>query len=168
MGAGLSLRDVITNVGPRPAPCMVLYHMNTGFPLVDDTTELLLEATKTEPRDADAVPGIKEWAKMQAPVRGYKEQVFFHDVKADPAGYATVMVMNRGLGLGLRFRYLKSELPEFTEWKAMGEQEYVLGIEPGNCRPLTREGERVAGRMVELEPGQQVSMGFELEVVEGT
>ncbi len=166
-GAGLAVRDTITNIGPRPAPCLVLYHMNLGFPLIDDTTELLLSAEKTEPRDDDAKPGISEWAKMQAPVRGYKEQVFFHDLKTDAEGYATVTVMNRPLGLGLRLRYLKSELPEFTEWKQMGEQEYVLGMEPGNCRPLSREGERAAGRLVELEPGQEVSMGFELEVVEG-
>jgi len=165
--AGLALRDAITNIGPRPAPCMVLYHLNTGFPLVDDTTELVLAAAGTEPRDEEAAPGLDDWARMHAPVAGYREQVFFHTLRSDASGNATVAVINRALGLGLRLRYKPAELPQFTEWKMMGEQEYVLGVEPGNCRPLSREVEREAGRLVELTPGESVSMGFELEVMEG-
>ena len=67
----------------------------------------------------------------------------------------------------MRLRYKPAELPCFTEWKMLGEKEYVLGIEPGNCRPMGREAEREAGRLVELPVGGSVQMGFVLEVVEG-
>ncbi len=50
----------------------------------------------------------------------------------------------------------------------LGDREYVLGIEPGNCRPMGREVERTAGRLVELQVGDSAHTGFVLEVVEGT
>jgi hypothetical protein len=168
-GAGLSVRDTITNIGARPAPCMLLYHINTGFPLLDDGTELILSAAKTEPRDAEAAEGIEDWARMHAPVTGYREKVYFHTLRAEAGGQASVAVVNRGLagGLGLRLRFRTDELPCFTQWKMLGDKEYVLGIEPGNCFPMGREHERAAGRLVELAVGEQVSAGFELAVVEG-
>ena len=168
-GAGFVLRDTITNTGARRSPCMLLYHINTGFPLLDDHTELILPTTKVEPRDATAEAGKEDYAKMHAPVMGYAEKVYFHTMKACKEGFVTVAVINRRLGggLGLRLRYRASELPCFTEWKMLGDREYVLGIEPGNCLPMGRAAERAAGRLVELEVGRQITAGFEIEVVEG-
>jgi len=48
----------------------------------------------------------------------------------------------------------------------LGDREYVLGVEPGNCFPLGREAERAAGRLVELAVGEHITAGFEVEVVE--
>jgi hypothetical protein len=168
-GAGLVVRDTITNSGARRAPCMLLYHINTGFPLLDDGAELIAPTTKVEPRDAAAEDGKEDWAKMHAPVAGYAEKVYFHSMKPCQEGYVVVAVINRrlGEGLGLRLRYRAAELPCFTEWKMLGDREYTLGVEPGNCLPLGRAAERAAGRLIELEVGQQITAGFELEVVEG-
>lgn len=165
--AWLQVRDTITNVGARPAPCLLLYHLNTGFPLLDDGSELVLEAEKTEPRDADAAEGIEDYARMHAPVTGYREKVYFHTLRADPDGWATVLLTNPRLKLGLRLRYRPEELPCFTQWKMLGEKEYVLGLEPGNCFPMGREHERAAGRVVALAVGESLRAGFELEVVSG-
>jgi hypothetical protein len=166
-GASLRLRDVVSNVGPRPAPCLLLYHINTGWPLLDDGAELILPGSLCEPRDADAEEGGADWMRMHAPASGYREKVYFHTIRAGDGGWATVGVINRRLGLGLRLRYRPVELPYFTEWKMLGEQEYTLGIEPGTCRPLGREAERAAGRLVDLAPGERIETGFELDVVEG-
>jgi hypothetical protein len=165
--AWLRVRDVIANIGARRSPCMLLYHINTGFPLLDDGAELILPGTECEPRDADAEEGKEQWAQMHGPVSGYREKVYFHTLAAAGDGLAAVAVLNRRLGLGLRLRYQLAELPHFTQWKMLGDKEYTLGIEPGNCRPMGREVERAAGRLVELDPGQQITAGFEIEVVEG-
>ena len=166
-GKGLCLRDTITNVGSRTSPCMLLYHINLGFPLIDAGTELQLTGSKCEPRDAEAADGQAEWGKMGAPIAGYQEKVYFHTITPDAEGKATVTVRNPKLGLGVRLRYDPAELPCFTEWKMMGEKEYVLGTEPGNCLPMGREAKRAAGRLVELAVGQQITAGFGFEVVEG-
>lgn len=165
--AWLSVRDVVANVGGRRSPCMLLYHINTGFPLIDDGAELVLPGTDYEPRDADAEDGKEQWAQMHGPISGYREKVYFHRIAAAADGFATVAVINRRLRLGLRLRYRPAELPHFTEWKMLGDKEYTLGVEPGTCRPMGREVERAAGRLVELDPGQQITAGFEIEVVEG-
>ncbi len=167
-GAWVEVRDVITNVGSRPAPCMVLYHINLGFPLLDDDTKLFLPGTAMEPRDDAAREGMEEYAKMHGPVTGYQEKVYFHTLSAGGNGVVAVAVANRKLGLGVRLRYKPAELPYFTEWKMLGDREYVLGIEPGNCRPMGRDAERTAGRLVELQVGDSAHTGFVLEVVEGT
>jgi hypothetical protein len=165
--AWLSVRDTIANIGARRSPCMLLYHINTGFPLLDDGTELVLSGAECEPRDGDVEDGREQWAQMHGPVPGYCEKVYFHTIAAADDGFATVAVLNRRLGLGLRLRYQPAELPHFTQWKMLGDKEYTLGIEPVNCRPMGREVERAAGRLVELDPGQHITAGFEIEVVEG-
>ena len=168
-GAGLTVRDRIVNAGARPSPCMLLYHINAGFPLLDDSAELILPTTKAEPRDAEAEKGKEEFAQIHGPVTGYQEKVYFHTVKAGKDGSVTCALVNRKLngGIGLRLRYKASELPCLTQWKMLGDREYVMGMEPGTCLPMGRAAERAGGRLVMLEVGQEISAGFELEVVEG-
>lgn len=166
-GASFELRDSVANVGARRAPCMLLYHINTGFPLLDEGAEVILPTLEVIPRDADAEEGKEGYARIHAPVSGYREKVYFHAMQPGGDGWVTCALSNRKLGLGLRLRYLKSELPEFTQWKMLGDREFVLGLEPGNCRCLGRAAERAAGRLVELEVGQEITAGFQIEVVEG-
>ena len=167
--ASISVRDRFVNAGARPAPLMVLYHINTGFPLLSEKAELVVPSAKCEPRDAEAAEGAEKWAEMHAPVSGYAEKVYFHTVKAGPDGMVTCALVNRrvGGGIGLRLRYRLEELPFLTQWKMLGDREYVLGMEPGNAKPMGRAAARKAGELRELAVGEQVEMGFEIDVVEG-
>jgi hypothetical protein len=137
--------------------------------LLDEGTELTLATTSVEPRDEEAEKGKQDWAQIHGPESGYQEKVYFHTMQSNDQGWVTCALVNRRLngGLGLRLRYRQSELPCLTQWKMLGDREYVLGIEPGNCLPLGRSAERAAGRLVTLEVGEEVSAGFEIEVVEG-
>jgi hypothetical protein len=148
---------------------MLLYHINVGFPLLDEGCELLLPTTNVEPRDAAAADGREQYAQIHAPVGGYEEKVYFHTMQAGADGWVTCALVNRRLsgGLGLRLRYRLEELPVLTQWKMLGDREYVLGIEPGNSAVIGRSAARAAGSLVELAVGEEVTTGFELEVVEG-
>ena len=70
--------------------------------------------------------------------------------------------MNRALGHGVYIRFSREALPHYTEWKMMGERNYVVGMEPGNALPLGRVAEREGGRLQYLEPGQKRE--YELEI----
>jgi hypothetical protein len=166
---GLSLRDRVLNAGPRPTPFMLLYHINTGFPLLDDRSEVLLPTVEVRPRDEEAEKGKELFAQIHAPVSGYQEKVYFHTMRPGADGRVTCALINRRLGdgVGLRLRYSRAELPFFTQWKMLGEREYVLGMEPGNCKPIGRAAAREAGELVELAPGQEMEAGFEIDVMEG-
>ena len=168
-GAGLAVRDRIVNAGARPTPCMLLYHINAGFPLLDEGADLVLPTKRVEPRDAEAEDGREDYAEVHGPVTGYEEKVYFHTMEPGADGWVTCALVNRRLNgsIGLKLRYKASELPCFTQWKMLGDREYVMGIEPGNCFPMGRTAERAAGRGVELAVGDELSAGLELEVVEG-
>ena len=102
--ARLLVRDVVVNEGFQTTPHMMLYHCNFGFPLLAEGSELLTPSKHIAPRDSVAAPGLPVQGRYEAPVDGYKEQVFYHDMAADGEGYVTVLLANRaydsGQGLG--------------------------------------------------------------------
>lgn len=44
-GTELRVDDVVENIGPEPQPIEMLYHVNPGFPLVDEGTTVMLDGT---------------------------------------------------------------------------------------------------------------------------
>lgn len=153
--SALTITDTVTNEGFAAVPLMLLYHLNFGFPLVGENTELVTNATEPPtPRDADAEVGKETATCLGVPTPGYREQCFFHHPKPDADGYATVTLANRTLPLAATIRYDARALPHLTQWKMMGEGEYVCGIEPANCRVGGRAAERAAGRLQSIAPGE--------------
>ena len=150
-GDGFSLHDTVTNIGVSDSPLEMLYHCNVGYPLLDENTELLIPSSEVTPRNEHAATGLSDWAKIESPQRGYEEMCYFH--KMD--GQTTVTVQNRKLGKGFSMSYDTAALPFFTEWKMMGERDYVLGVEPGNALPDGRDVMRARGLLETLAPGEK-------------
>jgi len=165
------IRDVVANEGYRTTPHQLLYHLNFGFPLLSEGTELVAPSAKVQPRDEVAAPGLDRHHLYEAPVAGYEEQVFYHDMQADADGYVTVALVNRGYdggrGLGVYVRYRQAELPRFTQWKMVGAGEYVTGLEPANCGVEGRAKDRAEGLLQFLEPGEERSYHVEVGVLDG-
>lgn len=166
-GSTIEIEDRIVNEGPERSPFMLLYHVNAGWPLLDEAARLLVHARQTLPRDRDAAAGLGEVTRFSPPIRAFREQVFYHDLVPDAAGTVTVLLANTPLGLGLALRYRKTDLPEFVEWKMMSEGMYALGLEPANCRVGGRKQERAEGRLRFLGAGEECRIGLALEVVAG-
>jgi len=165
---GLVIEDQVTNMGGEPAPHMMLYHINLGFPLLQSGSRLVAPSEEIVPRDEAAVQGVGDYAVFQPPVAGYAEQVFFHKLKAEQDGFVRVMLVNDDLHLGLQVGYEGEALPEFAQWKQMGWGTYVLGLEPGNCRPEGRVAARQRGVLSKLAPGETQTYHLELRVVAGS
>jgi len=163
----LFIRDRIKNIGFLPSPLMLLYHINIGFPIVDEGSYLLGAIRDAVPRDEEAEKGIGEFNRFVAPIPGFKEQVFYLDLKEDEEKKITVGIANKGLMEGMAFyvRYDKESLPFFTEWKMMGEGVYVVGLEPGNCHVQGRAKEREMGTLEILEPGEEKVVELEMGVL---
>lgn len=163
----LFLRDKVKNIGFIPSPLMLLYHINIGFPIVDDGSYLLGAVKDVVPRDKEAEKGLEEYARFSAPIPRFKEQVFYLDLQEDEKGIVTVGIANKGLGEGMAFyvKYNKESLPFFTEWKMMGEGVYVVGLEPGNCHVEGRAKERSRGTLETLEPGEEKIVELEMGVL---
>ena len=93
---------------------------------------------------------IANCLKMEKPQRGYEEMCFYHKME----GKAVVKVENPKIGKGFVMSYDTKELPCFTEWKMMGERDYVLGVEPGNAYPDGRDIVRKMGMLEILGVGE--------------
>ena len=144
----IHIHDEIENCGFESTPFMVLYHMNLGFPLVSEDTVLETNCENCRPRDKDAVVGFSKECEFSAPIHNYKEQVFYRDSVAD--SYARLI--NKKLGLSLQINFNGAELPYLVEWKQMGEQDYVLGLEPATYPPDGRAKARERGEIDFIAP----------------
>ena len=146
----LSVKDAVTNVGAAEVPFQMLYHYNVGYPLLSEDTVVRIPATSVTPRNAHAAEDLANCLRMEKPTAGYEERCYYHEMQ----GTARVEVKNPAIGRGLTMEYDTALLPCFTEWKMMGEYEYVLGIEPGNAYPDGRDVMREKGMLQMIAPGE--------------
>lgn len=149
-GNKLILRDKVTNLGVAETPIQMLYHFNVGYPLLDENTVLEIPAVNVTPRNDHAAEGIADCLKMEKPQSGYEEMCFYHEIE----GEAKVTVKNPKIKKGFVMSYDTNALPCFTEWKMMGERDYVLGVEPGNAYPDGRDVMRENGMLEMLGVGE--------------
>ena len=150
----ISIQDKILNIGIRPSSLMMLYHINLGYPLLREDAVLGGTVLDTKPRTEEAAAGLESWNRCLPPTAGTAEQCFFHDIAVDDDGMARMTLRNVDRAVQVAFR--KAELPFFTQWKMMGEQDYVMGLEPANCHPDGQQAERENGTLKTLEPGGSV------------
>ena len=153
--------DVITNEDYIERPCMFLYHMNFGYPLIDAGAQILLGAQT--PLDASQTPEKPEL--LPPPQHGASEALSFFRTcaKQDVAA-----IYNRQLSVLVYIRYSADTMPYLTKWKMLAEADYVVGLEAGNC---TARGGRAFHRAHECLPmlaGQaQIRNSLEIGVLHG-
>lgn len=159
----ITLRDTVRNIGAQATPYMVLYHFNLGYPLLSEKLRLIIPHDTVEGRDAHAAADIGNCLQMEKPQAGYTERCYYYRVAAAGSN-AAIGAFNPDLQKGLRMEFDPRTLNCFTQWKMMGEHEYVLGLEPGNCTPDGRDVLRRSGRLRFLAPGataeQTVTLRF--------
>jgi hypothetical protein len=160
----LRIRDEVENVGWNRTPHMYLYHVNVGFPVLDDGAELLVPATAVEPRGDHPVTG---YDKMAAPSPGFVEQVFEHELASEDDGFVPVAVVNRRLGVGAYEVFRRDQLPHHFVWRMLGQGTYVVGIEPSTNRTAGRLDARARGELIELDPGEKRVYELELGALDG-
>jgi hypothetical protein len=162
----LFVHDVVENVGHARTEHMYLYHVNIGFPAIDEGARLITSSRSVTPRDAEAEAGKELYPRFQAPSGDYKEKVYFHDLGTNAEGETQTAIANDALGHGVYIRYPKAQMPQYIEWKMMGVRNYAVGMEPANCNVLGRAAERAAGTLQFLNPGERREYRLEIGVLD--
>lgn len=157
----ISVKDKITNIGSAKAPIQMLYHCNIGYPLLSEDAIVEIPSKKVIPAGEYAAAQLDTHLKMLKPTRGYGETCYFHEFE----GQARISVYNPKIQKGVVMSYDSAELPKFCQWKAMGEHEYALGIEPGICIPKPRNRVRADGELIFLQPGEVKTQTLNFEFV---
>ncbi len=148
--ASFTVTDTVTNDGFVATPHMLLYHINAGWPLLDEGARIVSPIAETEAA-AESTPIVP------GPQPANLQTVLSHRVRADAAGRATASLVNDRLGLSLGIDFDASVLPWMAEWRCYAEGVYALGLEPKTNRRGTRAALDEAGELRHLAPGESVT-----------
>ena len=148
----VTLTDAFENQGYRDEPLMLLYHINLGWPFLDENLRLYLPTQKVTPRDAEAEGHEGEYDRMDPPRDNEPEYVFIHELQPDADGGLRAVAVNHALGLGLEIGWNVKNLPYFMEWKSTASGDYVIGLEPANSSVYGRPWHEARGSVHRLAP----------------
>ncbi|MFN4144786.1 MAG: aldose 1-epimerase family protein [Runella sp.] len=155
--ATIHIKDEVTNRGNQPMPLMLLYHINFGWPLVDEGADILWEGD-WQPRSPETTKIFKNdnnFKKCPPPLDdhlGTGEEVAFINPTADESGECMCGIQNDALGLTVKVFFKKEQLPHLTNWQHWGKYEYVTGLEPGTNPPIGQEAARQVNQLLMLNP----------------
>lgn len=164
------IEDKVTNLGNTPAPHMLLYHFNFGWPLIDAGTKILWEGkwkSRGSSLDNLIFSAGNDIKTCKAPVNehdGNGESVAFIDVNPDSSGICECAVYNAAIPLGLKLRFKKEQLPWLTNWQHWGKNEYVTALEPGTHPPIGQSAARKEGSLIFIETGETRNYDLEMEI----
>jgi hypothetical protein len=151
--SGIMIHDIIENQGSVDYEYMLMYHINFGFPLVSpDSTiitnheEVFFLGTKKNPEKA-------EYQHFSAPQKTFSELTF--ELHKPRDNHVLAGLQNNRLGLEARVLCDSGELPCFTEWVNLSEQDYVVGLEPGTHFPLGRKKTGEEKNLAVLKSGEK-------------
>jgi Domain of unknown function (DUF4432) len=136
----------------RAAAHMLLYHVNLGWPLVDDGTTVDLPSQAVAARDAAAEEAVSAWRPVDRPRPDRGELVLRHEL---PTGQTIeVVVSDPRLGLELALGFDTRQLPHLFIWRMLRSGADVLGLEPATTPVIEgRARARELGLLPVLEPG---------------
>ena len=163
----LTVTDEFENEGYREETLMLLYHINMGYPFLDENTKLYIPTTKVTARDKDGEGHEADYDKMDTPKDNEPEYVFIHDMQSDEENNTEVLVINEPLGLGLKLSYNMKYLPNFMEWKSTASGDYVIGLEPANSSVYGRMYHEERNNVHKLAPFAKEKNVLHFTVLDG-
>ncbi|HEY2023199.1 aldose 1-epimerase family protein [Paraburkholderia sp.] len=165
----IQLTDRVVNRGFYRTPHMLCYHMNIGYPVLDDGSRYLAPiqdvvwAAHADSYRAQEVG----YQRMPAPQTGFHEQVWQHEMKADDAGLVPVALVNDRLGIGVEVTTRKDQFPCQYQWQNLQAGQYALGLEPSTNHVLGEGGARERGELIWLEHGDERHYDTRIRILAG-
>lgn len=160
----IAVRDIVTNLGVDPAPHMILYHMNVGYPILDRGAAFHCASVQVAGWDEESERHIAECTSVPGPTG--VQYVFRHRLPSDSA-WSTAALVNPGLmgGCFAAIRCRPAQLPLLWQWYSLRPRHFVMGMEPANSDSRGRAYARATGELPFLVPGQEAC--YDLELVFG-
>ncbi|MBE6732882.1 MAG: DUF4432 family protein [Ruminococcaceae bacterium] len=121
----LLLEDTLLNRGTKTEDYCILYHVNLGYPMLDEGLEIIDDAEKIVPVDEHAEKTLPNRTVFSAPIDNEPESCYFLTNKTNK-----VSAVNKKLGKKFTLTYSKDTLPGLIQWHSPASHDYALGIEP--------------------------------------
>ena len=156
----LKINDMITNLDCTDEPFMLLYHINFGYPLLDECCRVFT----TKAGMSSLVSLVGDPSQMTVPIDRRGEELYLGQTKTDKA-YA--MLFNPEKELAGYVAFDTDTLPRFLEWKNMKSHDYVLALEPCNTWGTDRQTSMENGKIEILKAFSSIKTSVEIGVIEG-
>jgi hypothetical protein len=154
--------DTIENQGSSVYEYMLLYHINFGFPLVSPDSTVRTNHRSVFYLATTRTPKEEEYRCFTEPKKTSPEQTF--EMHNSEGNRLNAVLENPRIGLKASVSCRLDELPCFTQWVSMAEQDYALGLEPGTHNPVGRSKAAAAGGLVRLAPDEQKSYSVSISI----
>ena len=153
-GNEIRLIDTVRNAGFDRTPHMLLYHINIGWPFLDEGAVFSapIERTIWE-SDSVAEQGVSA-TTMVGPQPGFVEQVYEHRLTPDADGRVRTALRNPHLGRFFELEYSTREFPCFFQWMNLRQGAYALGFEPSTHHVGGAQAAREDESLTWLEAGE--------------
>lgn len=140
-GDSITLEDTLCNIGYKEEEYCLLYHINVGYPMLDNGAKVIVDVESYTPRTAWAKQNEATMYAMNAPTPNQEETCYFLNLKKPE-----ITLVNEKIGKKFTVSYSGDTLTHFVEWKSMASGDYALGLEP--C--TTELDDRFAYKTIEV------------------
>ena len=124
----VSIEDTLVNEGFKDEQYCALYHVNVGYPMLDDGAKIEADVVSCVPRTAWAKEIQSSLLDVIMPENDMEEVCYFLKMKKPE-----ISVSNAKLGKKLTVKYSDDTLTNFIMWKSMASGDYALGLEPATA-----------------------------------
>lgn len=119
------VEDTLVNRGYRDEEYCLLYHVNLGYPMLDERVTIKADEERITPRTAWAKERINDRNTFTAEVPNEEERCYFIRHKTP-----CITVTNEKIGKIFTLSYSQETLPCFVQWCSSASGDYALGLEP--------------------------------------
>lgn len=128
-GDSVKLEDTLVNKGTRDADYCLLYHINLGYPMLDDGAMIVADVARCEGRNDWSEQNKGSVYEISEPVDNQEETCYFLTLDKPE-----ISLVNEKIGKKFTVSYSGDTLPCFLEWKSMASGDYALGFEPSTTK----------------------------------
>lgn len=166
-GRKVTLTDRVVNRGFSRTPHMYLYHINLGWPLLDEGARFRAPIRGALASNLPRESQQTGYLTQSGPAPRFVQQVIDHDAVADADGRMPVALINDKLGLGFALDYDATRFLCLQQWQAFAEGVYGFGIEPATTHWGGRADAEAKGEIIYLGHGESRSYVSHVTVLDG-
>jgi hypothetical protein len=119
------VEDTLTNDGYKAEEYCLLYHINVGYPMLDEGAKIIADVENYTSRTEYAKKNDATMYEMNSPIPNQEETCYFLKMRK-----SEISLLNEKINKKLTVSYSGNTLPCFVEWKSMASGDYALGLEP--------------------------------------
>lgn len=121
----VEITDKLENRGTKSEKYCLLYHINLGYPMLDEGVEIIGDFGEIIPRSQHAEQTQSQRNIFQKPTDNQEESCYALENLGE-----NISVVNNTLCKKFSLSYSKETLPYLVQWNSSASGDYALGLEP--------------------------------------